>query len=124
VHLRNRAGIPGRQEVIAYNEVVEGQNVLRTEGTFLANCRSMVSVLTTTKLLSMWYVLIVLLGDRRVPGRRVQLMHKVIRLTMQRLSANANTKRAAATRRRAASGLIFTRYPPCLWLVCRICIIR
>ena len=74
MYLRNRAGIPGRQEVIAYNEVVEGQHVRRTEGTFLAICRSMVSVLTTTKLLSMRYVLILLLGDRRVPGRRVQLM--------------------------------------------------
>ena len=41
------------------------------------------------------------------------------------LISNADTKKvstAAATRRRAASGLIFTRYPPCLWLVCRICI--
>ena len=50
MHLRKRAGIPGRQEVIAYNEVVGGQHVRRTEGTFLAICRSMVSVLTTTKL--------------------------------------------------------------------------
>jgi hypothetical protein len=82
--------------VIAHDEMVEGQNVRRTEGTF---CRELpvvglgVNHDNPAKLLSMWYVLILLLGDRRVPGRRVQLMHKAIRLTMQRLSAMHILKR-------------------------------
>jgi hypothetical protein len=99
VHLRNRAGIPGRQEVIAYNEVVEVQNVRRTEGKFLANCRSMVSVLTTTKLLSMRYVRSHTSTGGSARSRKTRAAYaRSDTAHNAALISNANTKKAAATR--------------------------